>query len=176
MDEKPKGSLGSKLSLRVLAMYLLIAYFFILLLLSLAFSVKWVITWNSTDIQCLLTRSIAFSVLGSSIYYLRKLYKNAINHHYIVPNEEEFNQQNEAGTLIYYISRPLFSIGFVLIFYLLIKGQIVFVVTDPVINLVNFGNFMFLSSFFIGFSTGKFIERVLSLSSKHVETDHHTII
>ena len=53
---------------------------------------------------------IGCSLIGSTVFYLRKLYKSCINLEFIKPTVED-DFKREIGVYYYYFLRPIFSIG-----------------------------------------------------------------
>ena len=89
--------------------------------------------------------------------------------HFHVKEDPEFSSTIEIGTLSYYILRPFFSVATSTIFFLLIAGEIIFISDKLPDNLTNFAYFFLSSSFFIGLSTGKVIEKVLNMSKSYIK-------
>ena len=98
--------------------------------------------------------SIGFSLIGSTIYYSRKLYKSCIKDLISEPNN---NDNLTLGVLFYFILRPIFAVAFSLLTILLIKCSVnVVTVKETQLN----EGFIYLSlvlSFFSGLSAGKYI-------------------
>lgn len=164
-----KKAIGDKLSLRHGVQVFLLGYFLILLIFGLFLTTKWTIAWTSYEPICIISRSIAISILGNSIFYARKLYKNMINQHYYQPGENGYCSAGETGATAYYIFRPLFAAALTVVVYYLIQGQIIFICDKLPNNTEKLGLFIITFSFFVGFSTGQAIEKLLSLSSKQIE-------
>jgi hypothetical protein len=97
------------------------------------------------------------ALLGSSIFYIRKLYKATLNDNITISLNSN-DSIKRLGTGIYFIARPFFSMSFSILlivglragFIISSKSQIS--LDDGFIYVV-----MFLS-FFVGFLSGKFIK------------------
>ncbi len=96
-------------------------------------------------------------LLGSSIYYTRKLYKDCFT-------ENKISQENDllkrTATVVYFITRPLFAAAFSIIIIIGLKSGFIIISTSE--NEINIDNFIFLSvflSFIGGFRVGKLINK-----------------
>ncbi|PKL77360.1 MAG: hypothetical protein CVV25_14670 [Ignavibacteriae bacterium HGW-Ignavibacteriae-4] len=98
---------------------------------------------------------IGFSLIGSTIYYSRKLYKSCIND--LIKQPDSKNNNYSLGVLFYFTLRPIFAIAFSILTILLIKGSVnIVTVHETRLN----ESFIYLSlalSFFSGFSAGKYL-------------------
>lgn len=100
--------------------------------------------------------SIYSSLMGSTIYYIRKIYKASIQEKINQPNESNKNRQ--IGTFIYFMVRPIFSVCFGLVIIVGINaGLLAISVESQSFN----ANYIFICcfiTFYTGFSSGKFIK------------------
>lgn len=100
---------------------------------------------------------IGMSCLGSSIYYIRKLYKSCINGA-IVLDSTEAGFLNRLGTVTYYLARPFFSVGFsILIVVGLLSGFMAVSIKDIELK-QGFVYVIMFCSFFTGFLAGRFVK------------------
>lgn len=118
--------------------------------------------------------SMSTALLGSTIFYSRKLYKACINIDMRLPsnkNDENslYDEIRQYGIMLYYYTRPLFSIVFGMLTVLIIKSG-VNVVADNIVIKNNFTFFVMVISFFVGFSSGDFIDG-LELKGKKIATN-----
>lgn len=99
---------------------------------------------------------IGTSLFGSSMFYLRKLYKSCINLEFNEPISNE-DQIRQTGIKAYYYLRPIFSIVFSLLVQItqIINVNIV-TVSDTTLSIGYLYMTMFLS-FFAGFASGDLI-------------------
>lgn len=139
----------------------LLTYFIILitlgLILSLLIILDGVKLFGETSIlNRAIFGSMATSLLGSSIYYCRKLYKACINLDMIFP-ENEKDQIRQSGVILYFILRPVFSICFSVLTVLIIKSGI-FLISECNGVKENFIFCLMTICFFIGYSSGDFID------------------
>lgn len=108
--------------------------------------------------------SLAMSGIGSSTYYIRKLYKLCIRDEVEVYDKIENSSNRMIGTILYFIIRPIFSLGFAIVVVLCIDlGD--FVVSSREASLGDgFYKMCMFISFFAGFSSGTFITKLESKS------------
>jgi hypothetical protein len=110
--------------------------------------------------QTLMTNTIVgcigITFVGSSIFYVRKLYKSCIRADISFP-EGESDKLRQLGVMFYFLLRPFFSMGFTLLIVLGLKtGILVVTVKETKLDT----GFIYLSmflSFFVGFSSGYFL-------------------
>jgi hypothetical protein len=115
------------------------------------------------SIPAVLTRatigSLSMSAVGSTVFYLRKLYKAAISGRLQLDDRYELSIVR-LGTAVYYFARPLFALAFsILVVVGLLAGF--FAVSSPSLDLQQ--GFVFVTmffSFFAGFSAGAFVRRL----------------
>ena len=96
------------------------------------------------------------ALIGSSIFYLRKLYKSSINNEISSPTNED-EKIKELGARTYYYLRPLFAIGFSILIHIALKSS-VHIITVKETRLDE--GFIYLTmflSFFAGFAAGDLI-------------------
>ncbi|UZW13174.1 hypothetical protein OSC52_15155 [Clostridium pasteurianum] len=114
--------------------------------------------------------SIGSSLLGNSIYYIRKLYKFSIGKKFILEITTLNDKVENFGTLVYFISRPFFSISFSLLILIGIKSGM-FILTGKSDSLnSNIVDVMMFINYFTGFSTGKFLKSLESKSDKIIDS------
>ncbi|WP_026704425.1 hypothetical protein [Flavobacterium soli] len=101
---------------------------------------------------------IVFPLLGSSIFYIRKLYKASINLDIVEPSNNE-DQIRQIGIIFYFVLRPIFSIGLGLLLFLSFKIGVSAMVKSPELNDGFVYSCMFFS-FFIGYSSGDVIDKL----------------
>ncbi len=96
------------------------------------------------------------AILGSTIFYLRKLYKANINEKIIFPSSDA-ERNKEIGVRAYFFLRPIFAVVFSLLIHILLKyGVHIITVKETRLDEGLIYTSMFLS-FFAGFSSGDFI-------------------
>lgn len=101
---------------------------------------------------------LIFSLLGSSIFYIRKLYKACINLDIVETNCDE-DKIRQTGIIFYFFLRPIFSIGLGLLLFLSFKIGVSTMVKTPELNDGFVYSCMFFS-FFIGYSSGDVIDKL----------------
>ncbi len=103
--------------------------------------------------------AIGMSLNGSSIFYTRKLYKLCFAEE-LNTDKKNSSYTERLGTIIYFIARPFFSVGFSLLVVLGIKSGMI-ITSDKQIGLGNgfIYECMFIS-FFIGFLSGQFVKKL----------------
>lgn len=114
-----------------------------------------------------ITGGFGTALIGSSIFYLRKLYKASINNEMTTPaNEDE--RIRELGIYTYYLLRPIFALGFSLLIHITLKSG-VHIITVKETRLGE--NFIYLTmflSFFAGFAAGDLITYIQAKSGEWV--------
>lgn len=134
----------------------LIIYFLLCILWGLVSTVLTILNedWHvfNTLIAATIYGSTGISLLGSSIFYLRKLYKIYLN-----LLEMNGDEKKKIGTFLYFFLRPIYSAAFAMIIILFIKAG-VFIVTDETKLNNNFLYFTMVLSFFAGFASGDFLD------------------
>lgn len=103
--------------------------------------------------------SVGMSCTGSSIFYIRKLYKSCITQNLILSNEKE-KYLERLGTLIYYIARPIFAIGFSILVVIGLKSGLMVITNKQAVLDDGYINASMFIAFFVGFLTGKFIKNL----------------
>jgi hypothetical protein len=153
----------------------LLIFLFIYFFLSIAsvtyFLILGIIRFNQNltpDIfnNSIITASLT-SILGATIFYVRKLYKACINLDTVKPqNENDFTR--EIGVFFYFFLRPIFSFVLSLIILLILKSGIAVLATSNELT----KNFFYLSiiiCFFIGYSSGDLIDKFEIVGKKVID-------
>lgn len=95
---------------------------------------------------------IGASLVGCTIFYMRKIYKSCINQVFLSPEVDQ--EKEEIGILVYYLLRPIFAIGFSLLIVLSLRtGFQIVTIIDEELN-SGYIYLVMLLSFFAGFSSG----------------------
>ena len=106
-------------------------------------------------LQTALIGNISIALMGSTIFYTRKIYKICLN---VDALKTDSNYYKNFGSFMYFMFRPIYSIGFAILIVLMIKaGVIIVTTTEPGLD----SKFIFFSmfiSFFVGFGAGDFID------------------
>lgn len=137
-------------------------YLGILLLLSiigsaiLLYHIEIIISQLGIDKTALIS-SLIFPILGSTIHYIRKLYKACINLDIVEPTAPT-DLIRQSGIIFYFLLRPIFAVGFGFILYLSFKIGISAMVDFKDLNPAFIYSCMFFS-FFIGYSAGDVIDK-----------------
>jgi hypothetical protein len=148
------------------ATILLVIYFTALLiastttLVSLLAGASWGGWWFEAKPGNGFLAAICGSLIGSSIYYVRKLYKNL---HAPIPVTASQNyEMQHLGYVIYYCARPVFAAAFGFIGVVALQSGHRFISESPELK---DGNFVYATAtlgFLVGFSCGKVINRLES--------------
>jgi hypothetical protein len=145
----------------------LFIYFTILLFIGIALSI---LTLNFESIKDKLTITsfsiiggIGTALIGSTIFYLRKLYKSSIKSLLSQPQSEQDNI-NEIGLFIYYFLRPIFAICFSLLIHIGLKVNVSIVSVKEADIEPGLIYLTMLLSFFMGFASGDVITKLESVS------------
>lgn len=138
-------------------------YFIVLIVLGLTASLMVIFdndafVANLTIINKAMVGAMSTSLMGSSIFYGRKLYKASINLDMVSPaNANQGDDFRQLGIIYYFILRPLFALCFSVLTVLVIKSGVHFVSDSDVVK-ENFIFALMVISFFIGYSSGDFID------------------
>lgn len=106
--------------------------------------------------------------IGSSIFYIRKIYKSCMQLKFITSTTPDSDVQR-FGTVVYYLARPFFAVGFSILVVIGIKSGSMLASKNPVDLDEGFLYLTMFTSFFIGFSTGKFIKKLENKSQKVID-------
>lgn len=110
--------------------------------------------------------SFSFGLLGSTFYYIRKLYKSCIQ---LIIKHRQDGKTATLGAKAYFYLRPIMGAVLAFIICLGIYGGFFFLQDQPSLNTGKFYIFSAVISFFVGFSNGKFITRIDNSSDKIAE-------
>lgn len=147
-------------------------YYTLLLLIGLAVTVTVILyesllnKLNISEISIL--GGIGTALLGSSIFYLRKLYKASINNLMSDPIDNN-DRKRQLGVLFYYYLRPLFAIIFSILFHLSLKGSVAIISISEVILDSGMIYLTLIVSFFLGFAAGDMITKIEIYSKSVVD-------
>lgn len=108
------------------------------------------------------------ALIGSSVFYVRKLYKSCINVEMSIPQTHEDNIR-EIGVFAYYLLRPIFSMVFSLIIHISLKAAVSIITVKESVLDNGMVYLCMLLSFFGGFAAGDFITLIEKRSSKILE-------
>lgn len=110
--------------------------------------------------------SLAMSIVGCSIFYSRKLYKACISDEY---SFEGTNSVQSAGTIFFFLLRPLFALAFAILVQILWDASVI----SSVKSFEEFSTTHFyLSSalgFFVGFLTGRIVNIVEENGARYIK-------
>jgi hypothetical protein len=110
---------------------------------------------------------IGTSLLGATIFYLRRLYKHCIQGLIRIPSEG--NSLQETGVFYYYYLRPFFAVAFSLLIHLSVKSGVHIMVVKEANLETGFVYVVMLLSFFAGFASGDVISYLEDKSGKLLE-------
>ena len=110
---------------------------------------------QTDNIGMLLILSFDCGLLGSTFYYIRKLYKSCIQ--LLVDTENNINSVVALGAKVYFYFRPIMGATLALFIILGIYGGFFFLQDQPAINTEKFYIFTALVAFIVGFSNGNII-------------------
>lgn len=103
----------------------------------------------------IIVQSFLCGLLGSSFYYIRKLYKSCIQ--LLVDSESEDCEIASIGVKAYFIGRPIMGAVISVVAILIIYSGLFFLVDSPKIIQDKLFIFISIFSFVFGFSNGKLI-------------------
>jgi hypothetical protein len=102
---------------------------------------------------------IGMALVGSTIYYLRKLYKELISDTLEVSNSAG-SESRRLGLFVYFATRPLFAIGFSLLAYAAISGGISASVKGNFQTSSGLLHIVMVISFICGFLAGNVLKQL----------------
>ena len=155
MENKDWFKFTTKKATGILVYYGLL--FLIALFLSLTGVLNETFYTENTMTEKAVFAGIGFAVLGSVIYYSKKIYKACVNLDFTKPSTDE-DKVREFGISAYFIFRPLFAIVFSFLLVLMLKlGVKIVTVSEESLNT----GFLYLTSFlsfFCGYSSGDILD------------------
>jgi len=104
---------------------------------------------------------IGTALIGSTIFYLRKLYKSCINNEMSNPISDE-DKIRELGINAYYYLRPLFAIAFSILIHIALKSSVQIITVKETRLDDGFIYITMFVSFFAGFAAGDLITYIES--------------
>lgn len=121
------------------------------------------LTGNASTFTLAVIGAIGMSATGSAIYYLRKLYKSCF---LATPDSSTENKLKRIGTVIYFLVRPVFSIGFSLLVIVSLRAGFTLASKKPIELNEGFIYVSMFLSFYVGFFSGRFINNLEESSDK----------
>lgn len=109
---------------------------------------------QTDNIGLLLIFSFVCGLLGSTFYYIRKLYKSCIQ---FLVTESNVNEIIAIGAKVYFYFRPIMGATLAVLIILGIYGGFFFLQDQPEINTERFYIFTSLVAFIVGFANGNII-------------------
>lgn len=147
----------------------LLFYFGILLLIGLLatiFAINYEsFTYKFNITQISLIGGFGTALIGSTIFYMRKLYKSAINNTITEPTTDK-EKTNETGLFFYYSLRPIFAIAFSLLIHIGLKASVAIITVKESELDVGMVYLTMIISFFIGFAAGDVITKLEEISKE----------
>jgi len=113
-----------------------------------------------------LLAGIESSILGASIFYIRKLYKACINLDILHPQTPE-DEIRQIGIFFYFFLRPFFAACFSIISLIILKSGIE-LLADSISLKKNFYYSSIMVSFIIGYSCGDFVDKLEDIGKSMV--------
>lgn len=151
----------------------LIRYYIFLFFFGLAFVLFSLLNENFTHLFSLSISLISIiggfgtALTGSSIFYLRKLYKASINKEMTPPKNED-EKIRELGIYAYYYLRPLFAIGFSILIHIALKSGVQIITVKETMLDEGFIYLTMFLSFFAGTASGDILTYIESKSAEWV--------
>jgi hypothetical protein len=103
--------------------------------------------------------STGMAANGSGIFYMRKLYKLCFAESLMITScATEYPKL--LGTIIYFIARPLFSVGFAILVVIGVRAGFFLTIEGPAQLTNGFLYATMFVSFFVGFLSGRFIRQL----------------
>ena len=103
--------------------------------------------------------AIGMSSNGAAIFYIRKLYKLCFADNLDLSREKNIYARR-LGTIVYFVGRPLFSIGFSILVVIGLRSGFLLIAEGPVELKIGFVYMSMFFSFFVGFLSGRFVKQL----------------
>ncbi|WP_289128276.1 hypothetical protein [uncultured Clostridium sp.] len=161
---------------------ILLFYFPSLLILSIFLTIRIILLNNGiildssvNETNSIFSNQIAFALIGSistnlmacSIFYIRKIYKIFLSSSFTVQNKGSLKT---LGTILYFMIRPIFSVCFTLLLIIGLKAGLINIFQNDNTISSSFTDVCMFISFFIGFSSGKFLKSIEKKSETMAES------
>ena len=159
-DQKKSVNNENWITISEKALVLIFIYYCLILITGLIGS-TWAILVNHCSGKALekiviaITGSLSMAAVGSSIFYIRKIYKASIQERISNPVD---NNIRGIGTIIYFVIRPIFSLGLSILVVVGINAGMLSMSDQNLELNEGFVNICMFISFFCGFSSGQMIE------------------
>lgn len=131
---------------------------FMLSLIGFGVLLAFFIDVKDDSIGMILLLSFVCGLLGSTFYYIRKLYKSCIQ--LLVDTENNVDSIMALGTKVYFYFRPIMGATLAAFIVLGIYCGFFFLQDHPTINTEKFYYFTALIAFIVGFSNGNIIDQM----------------
>ncbi len=128
---------------------------FTISLIAFGIGIYYFVRIQTDNIGMLLIFAFVCGLLGSTFYYIRKLYKSCIQ--LLVDTETNVNSIVALGAKVYFYFRPIMGATLAVFIILGIYGGFFFLQDQPAINTEKFYIFTALVAFVVGFSSGNII-------------------
>ena len=155
---------GKMLYLSPVQIKVLFGYYFLVLVLSFGSSCAVFVSGPFSVygyIELAFIGSAAMASQGSSVFYIRKLYKSVLSDLLTTDGNGDSQWLMKAmATFVYFFARPLFSVAFSLLLVIGVKSGLI--LSGGAQNELGYGFVqltMFLS-FFVGFLSGRFVRQL----------------
>jgi len=112
--------------------------------------------------------SAGMAANGSGIFYMRKLYKLCFAESLMISSSVT-DYPKLLGTIIYFIARPLFSVGFAILVVIGVRAGFFLTIEGPAQLTSGFVYATMFVSFFVGFLSGRFIKQLEKSGSSVIE-------
>lgn len=148
----------------------LFVYYFLIFIVGIVLSILALIPSiiNLADTSIIIIAilgSVGMALVGASIFYIRKLYKLCFKEYVDVKNEDN-SSLKRIGTIVYFIGRPLFGVGFSILVIIGLQSGFMLTSNKPLDLNIGFIYVTMFSSFFVGFLSGKFVKKLEGVGEK----------
>lgn len=143
------------------SLFVVSAFYFLSFITGLAATTMAIINpiCSSNPMLPLVVGGVGMSLIGSGVYYVRKIYKACLSDGLDLSNESA-TFLKRLGTLIYLFARPLFGAGFALLVVVGMKAGIVTIAKGNVETSEGFFFVTMFFCFFAGFAAGRVLDRL----------------
>jgi hypothetical protein len=148
-------------------------YYFVVLVLGVGLAIFALLPdlWYAEQPSVLhlaLMGSVGMASNGAAIFYIRKLYKLCFSPYLSLSNGPE-QYIRRLGTIVYFVGRPLFSVGFSLLVVIGIRSGFMLTTNGPVELNTGFVYMSMFFSFFAGFLSGRFVKQLEQSGERFVK-------
>ena len=148
----------------------LLLYYFVVLVVGIFLAIfallpEIIYEKNKSILHLAIMGSVGMAANGAAIFYIRKLYKLCFAENFNLSGGENIYARR-LGTIVYFVCRPLFSIGFSILVVIGLRSGFLLTTEGPLELNDGFIYLTMYFSFFVGFLSGRFVKKLEQLGEK----------